>query len=211
MDKVNIFSLPNDSRPYYCTNCGHFKLISTNHTSSCLDYCEGCSWKPSFGDPNNRFPMFGRTYRMFMYTEDSMETTTLNLYLVGLRERGHNITDVPQPYWQSVAAYIRERNNRDVGDLLEVAAFMLKDIDSLMEMLEEMRRYMQPAIQDGADFYVDGKLLASYGSLIKDDFDTEGIAAARHQFLTEHPGYYFESKRKPPRPAREMKTNKITN
>jgi len=54
-------------RQHRCRNCGHVQSIQTNHTSGCLDYCKGCSWKPSFGsDGAYSIPALGgQTYRRF--------------------------------------------------------------------------------------------------------------------------------------------------
>lgn len=68
MSECRVFQpvtlIENTFRPYKCDNCGHEKNVRTNHEGSCLDYCENCSWKPSFGEG---FPMFGKTYRQFVF------------------------------------------------------------------------------------------------------------------------------------------------
>jgi len=61
-----------ERRPYRCKDCGHEKLISTNHIGDVADYCEECSWKPSWGE--HQVPMFGRTYRMFEYSGPTKNT-----------------------------------------------------------------------------------------------------------------------------------------
>ena len=58
-------------RAHKCKNCGHIKTIKTNHCQGCFDYCEGCSWKPSFGN-GKAIPMNGRTYREFYCVEGSV-------------------------------------------------------------------------------------------------------------------------------------------
>ena len=55
-------------RNYKCRNCGHVQPVQTNHLGSCIDYCRGCSWKPSFGSRDNSVPFNGRTYRLFDYS-----------------------------------------------------------------------------------------------------------------------------------------------
>lgn len=40
---------PVASNNHTCKNCGHVQSISTNHDMGCIDYCKGCSWKPSWG------------------------------------------------------------------------------------------------------------------------------------------------------------------
>ena len=71
-----IFGLKAEYRPYRCANCGNVQQVSTNHTDACINYCAGCSWKPSwrgdgrYGDKNRpemAFPFNGRTYRPFVY------------------------------------------------------------------------------------------------------------------------------------------------
>lgn len=63
------FGLPRESRLYRCTVCGHQKKITTNHTDSCADYCNDCSWKPSAG-PSYSIPALGsQTYRLFVYVQ----------------------------------------------------------------------------------------------------------------------------------------------
>lgn len=66
MEVVKI--LKHAYRPFRCKNCGHEQPIRTNHEGECLDYCHGCSWKPSFGIAEYAIPMFGRTYRPFVFT-----------------------------------------------------------------------------------------------------------------------------------------------
>jgi len=64
-----LFGLKALHRPYECTVCGHEQEIETNHTDSCLDYCKGCSWEPSFGE-GYAVPVLGdRIYRVFVCTE----------------------------------------------------------------------------------------------------------------------------------------------
>ena len=56
-------------RAYRCTVCGHEQKIQTNHDGTCLDYCKGCSWKPSCG-PAYHIPALGpQTYRVFERAE----------------------------------------------------------------------------------------------------------------------------------------------
>ena len=50
-------------RLYRCLNCGHEQKITTNHKEPCIDYCQECSWKPSFG--KFAIPFMGRTFRPF--------------------------------------------------------------------------------------------------------------------------------------------------
>jgi len=69
-------------RLYVCTVCGHTKQIQTNHLGSCFDYCHGCSWKPSFGEG---VPMFGRTFRKFVYdtrTPEQIKNSRVWLFAV---------------------------------------------------------------------------------------------------------------------------------
>jgi hypothetical protein len=62
-------------RPYRCMNCGKEKMISTNHLGRVSDYCDNCSWKPSFGNPEYQVPgPGGRTYRPFEYAGPSDRT-----------------------------------------------------------------------------------------------------------------------------------------
>lgn len=61
-------------RPYRCKNCGHEKMISTNHLGDVAEYCDNCSWKPSWGNPEYQVPMFGRTYRPFEYAGPTKNT-----------------------------------------------------------------------------------------------------------------------------------------
>lgn len=61
-----------DYRNYKCLNCGHVQSIQTNHEEGCIDYCRGCSWKPSFGKAENAIPFNGRTYRPFVFTTEPL-------------------------------------------------------------------------------------------------------------------------------------------
>lgn len=63
-----------EHRPYRCMNCGHEKTIGTNHEGRVIDYCEGCSWKPSFGKAEYAVPFNGRTYRPFEYAGPTERT-----------------------------------------------------------------------------------------------------------------------------------------
>jgi hypothetical protein len=63
----SVAILPRMERTYMCLNCKAFQKITTNHEEMCLDYCKSCSWKPSFGKAEYAIPMFGHTYRPFVF------------------------------------------------------------------------------------------------------------------------------------------------
>lgn len=67
-------------RAYRCTNCGTDQQISTNHTGPCFDFCRGCSWAPSFG---MGAPMFGRTYRAFVFVGEAPAPDEVNPHACG--------------------------------------------------------------------------------------------------------------------------------
>jgi hypothetical protein len=69
---MNIMKL--EYRLYKCKNCGNVQKIQTNHIGECFDYCKGCSWRPSFGKREYQIPMFGQTYRPFVYCGLNTET-----------------------------------------------------------------------------------------------------------------------------------------
>ncbi len=63
-------------RKYRCMNCGHEQPVQTNHEGKVINYCNECSWKPSWrGNPEHHkikddgmsIPFNGRTYRPFEY------------------------------------------------------------------------------------------------------------------------------------------------
>lgn len=60
-----------ESRKYACSCCGQTKEISTNHKTSCWNYCENCSWKGiGFDKMNVSSYMFGCVYRRFDYVSE---------------------------------------------------------------------------------------------------------------------------------------------
>ncbi len=67
MSTKEAFGLKYEHRLYKCTLCGHETRIGTNHTSSCYNYCKGCSWKSVAFGPGMR--MFGSVLRKFACAE----------------------------------------------------------------------------------------------------------------------------------------------
>lgn len=60
-----------ESKNYICSCCGNIKLISTNHKTSCWDYCKECSWKGiGFDKMNVSSYIFGSVYRRFDYVSE---------------------------------------------------------------------------------------------------------------------------------------------
>lgn len=76
-DKAPVFPKEGpklEYRPYRCMNCGNEQMIQTNHMGEVTAYCQNCSWKPSFGNPEYRIPYNGRTYRPFEYAGPTERT-----------------------------------------------------------------------------------------------------------------------------------------
>ena len=88
-------------RPYRCMNCGHEKMIQTNHLGRVNDYCENCSWKPSFGNPDYAIPFGGRTYRPFEYAGPN-ERTVIQTTEAGRITAREVLSFAPMPELQAM-------------------------------------------------------------------------------------------------------------